>query len=58
MDRNNIYLIMFMCLISISLFIISDSAPKELILLPVLPLLICTCLLGYDDWHNDSGAVG
>ena len=57
MDNNNIFLIMFMSFVSVALIIIGN-APKELVLLPITPLFICTCLLYHDDWHNDSGAVG
>ena len=57
MDKNTILLIMFICLVYIALIIIGN-APKELALLPIIPLHICTYLLYHDDWHNDSGAVG
>ena len=54
----NIFLIMFICLVSIALIIIGNAPNKEFVLLPIIPLYICTYLLYHDDWHNDSGAVG
>ena len=55
--NTNISLFIFICLVSIVLIIIGN-APEELVLLPIIPLFICTYLLYHDDWHNDSGVVG